>query len=313
VLAGSTMSQIGYMILPAGLGPAGAAFAIFHLLTHGVFKANLFLGAGAVMHSQDGDTDLHQMGALRAAMPWTFLAFACGSLAIIGFPLTAGFYSKEHIIVAAFDKSPILGGMALGGAMVTAFYITRLVMLTFFGEPRWREGTRAHEAPALMIVPMALLGVASLVFGVLLNSRIVAWLEPVVGSPGHVNTSLMPFSWVLVASLVAVATGVLGGVLAYNRGPQPEKNIVMRAGEAELGVPALGNVLAIAGVGVAEATGFVDRYLVDGGQRAGLRLATGLSGLVRNIQNGKVRSYGLIMTLGVVAVLVGVVIVGQVI
>ena len=313
VLAGSTMSQIGYMMLAAGLGPAGAAFAIFHLLTHGAFKANLFLGAGAVMHGMDDDTDMRHFGALRAFMPWTFLAFACGTLAIIGFPLTSGYYSKDHIISAAFDKSPLLGGLALIGAIVTAFYMTRLVMLTFFGDKRWGQGVKPHEAPALMVVPMVLLSLASLVAGALLNSHIVAWLSPVVGEPDHADTSLLSVSMVTVAAFVAIVAGVLLGFVAYRRGPLAETNVFSRAGEAELGVNAAAHGVVVVSDKLADATGFVDHYLVDGGARGGLRLATGFSGWVRAWQNGKVRTYGLIMTFGVVAVLAAIYIAGQVV
>jgi len=312
VLAGSTMSQIGYMMLAAGLGPAGAAFAIFHLLTHGAFKANLFLGAGAVMHGMNDDTNMRRFGGLRAVMPWTFLSFACGTLAIIGFPLTAGYYSKDHIIEAAFDKSPLLGVLALLGAAVTAFYMTRLVILTFFGEKRWGEGVSAHEAPGLMIVPMVLLGLASLIGGAVLNAHIVAWLSPVVGQPDHVSTSLAAVSLVTVGAFVALIVGVGAGWLVYRFGPVAETNVVSRIGEAELGADTVGDVIILAGAGLSDATGFIDHYLVDGGARGALRVATGLSGWVRGWQSGKVRSYGLIIACGVVAVLVAVVLMGQV-
>ena len=103
-LAGSTMSQIGYMMLAAGLGPAGYAFAIFHLLTHGFFKADMFLGAGSVMHGMDDEVDMRTYGALRKVMPITFMTFGCGYLAIIGFPPFAGFWSKDKIIEAALHR-----------------------------------------------------------------------------------------------------------------------------------------------------------------------------------------------------------------
>ncbi|HVK36815.1 MAG TPA: NADH-quinone oxidoreductase subunit L, partial [Microlunatus sp.] len=133
-LAGSTMSQIGYMMLAAGIGPAGYAFAIFHLLTHGFFKANMFLGAGSVMHGMDDDVDMRHYGALSRAMPVTFITFAAGYLAIIGFPFFAGFYSKDHIIEAAFEQSALVGVLAMLGAGVTAFYMTRLMLMTFLGQ-----------------------------------------------------------------------------------------------------------------------------------------------------------------------------------
>src|SRR5215218_9007441 len=167
-LAGSTMSQIGYMILAAGLGPIGYVFAIMHLLTHGFFKAGLFLGAGSVMHAMDDEVDMRRYGGLRAAVPITFATFGLGYLAIIGVPPLAGFFSKDGIIEAALGtgglKGPILGAAAILGAGITAFYMSRVMLMTFFGEKRWAsEASEAtgdkplvhpHEAPAVMTLPM---------------------------------------------------------------------------------------------------------------------------------------------------------------
>ena len=141
------MSQIGYMVLAAGIGPAGYAFAIFHLLTHGAFKANMFLGAGSVMHAMDDDVDMRHYGGLWKYLPLTFWTFAMGYLAIIGFPLTAGYFSKDHIIEVAFGRSLLVGTLALLGAGVTAFYMTRLMLMTFGGGKRWLEGVYPHESP----------------------------------------------------------------------------------------------------------------------------------------------------------------------
>ena len=162
-LAGSTMSQIGYMMLAAGIGPAGYAFAIFHLLTHGFFKANMFLGAGSVMHGMDDDVNMRHYGALSRAMPITFITFAAGYLAIIGFPFFSGFYSKDHIIEAAFEHSTLVGVLAMLGAGVTAFYMTRLMLMTFLGQKRWLAGVHPHESPAVMTVPLIILGFFSFV------------------------------------------------------------------------------------------------------------------------------------------------------
>src|SRR3954454_12887855 len=148
-LAGSTMSQIGYMMLAAGLGVAGYAFAIFHLLTHGFFKANMFLGAGSVMHAMDDDVNMRHYGALRRALPITFLTFSMGYLAIIGFPGFSGFWSKDKIIEVALTQNIVVGQVALLGAGVTGFYMTRLMLMTFFTEKRWSKGVHPHESPAV--------------------------------------------------------------------------------------------------------------------------------------------------------------------
>src|SRR5690606_18544351 len=160
-LAASTMSQIGYMVLAAGLGPAGYAFAIMHLLTHGFFKAGLFLGAGSVMHAMNDEVDMRRYGGLRSVLPITFATFGLGYLAIIGVPPLAGFFSKDAIIEVALAaggvKGVVLGGAALLGAGITAFYMTRVMLLTFFGERRWEPTAQPHESPPVMTVPMILL------------------------------------------------------------------------------------------------------------------------------------------------------------
>ncbi len=160
-LAGSTMSQIGYMILAAGLGPVGYVFAIFHLLTHGIFKALLFLGAGSVMHGMDDDVNMRHYGALRKAMMLTWAVFGIGYLSIIGVPPFAGFWSKDEIIHAAWAEHPVSGVAALVGAGVTAFYMTRMMAMTFYGKARWEDGVHPHESPRWMTVPMIILAIGA--------------------------------------------------------------------------------------------------------------------------------------------------------
>ncbi len=206
-LAASTMSQIGYMVLAAGLGPAGYAFAILHLLTHGFFKAGLFLGSGAVIHAMHEEQDMRHYGGLRSALPVTFATFGLGYLAIIGVPPFAGFFSKDAIIEAALGAGGaggwILGGAALLGAGITAFYMTRVMLLTFFGEKRWAPDAHPHEAPALMTWPMILLAVGSVFSGGLLGwgGTLRHWLEPV--TTFEESSSVAP-SWVISAVAVGV-------------------------------------------------------------------------------------------------------------
>src|SRR3954470_20697860 len=208
VLAASTMSQIGYMMLAAGLGVAGYAFAIFHLLMHGFFKANMFLGAGSVMHAMDDDVDMRHYGALRKAVPITFLTFAMGYLAIIGFPGFSGFWSKDRIIESAFDVNFWAGLAALGGAAITGFYMTRLMILTFLREKRWSEGVHPHESPPVMTVPLIVLAALS-VFGglLLLGDWIVDFLSPVVGTQ-PAESPLIPAPVMSVIIVAVVAVGV---------------------------------------------------------------------------------------------------------
>src|SRR5262249_9686397 len=161
VLAYSTVSQIGYMMLAVGLGPFGYALAIVHLLSHGFFKAGLFLGAGSVMHAMDDEGNIRRLGGLWRHMPITFVTFGLAWLAIIGFPFLSGYYSKDAIIEAAWGlegwQGWLFGGAAVLGAGLTAFYMTRLMIMVFFGEERWRELTsedgrayHPHESPRVM-------------------------------------------------------------------------------------------------------------------------------------------------------------------
>ncbi|NKQ54350.1 NADH-quinone oxidoreductase subunit L [Amycolatopsis sp. K13G38] len=212
-LAASTMSQIGYMMLAAGLGPAGYALAITHLLNHGFFKAGLFLGAGSVMHAMDDEVDMRRYGGLRVVLPATFVTFGAGYLAIIGVPPFAGFFSKDRIIEVAFGAGgPVgwgLGTAALAGAGLTAFYMTRVVLMTFFGERRWAAGVHPHEPPPTMLVPMGVLALGSAGAGVLLwlGGRLVGWLTPVLGEPVEPHTPLPGWVWTVLI-LTVVGAGI---------------------------------------------------------------------------------------------------------
>jgi NADH-quinone oxidoreductase subunit L len=217
-LAASTMSQIGYMVLAAGLGPAGYAFAILHLLTHGFFKAGLFLGSGSIIHAMHEEQDMRHYGGLRSALPITFATFGLGYLAIIGVPPFAGFFSKDAIIEAALGAGGaggwIMGGAALLGAGITAFYMTRVMLMTFFGEKRWADDTHPHEAPALMAWPMILLAVGSVFSGGLLGwgGTLQHWLEPV--TTFEESRPVVP-GWVI--SAVAVGVVAVGFLIALWR------------------------------------------------------------------------------------------------
>lgn len=222
-LAASTMSQIGYMVLAAGLGPAGYAIAIMHLLTHGFFKAGLFLGAGSVMHGMNDETDMRRYGGLRKYMPITFVTFGLGYLAIIGVPPLSGFFSKDPIIETAFGagglKGILLGGAALLGAGITAFYMTRVMLMTFFGERRWLADSHPRESPATMTLPMIVLAVGSVGAGALLaiGGTLEHWLEPVVGA--HEAHHVVP-AWVMtVITMSVIAVGVLVAYRMYGRRP----------------------------------------------------------------------------------------------
>ncbi|BFV57709.1 NADH-quinone oxidoreductase subunit L [Kitasatospora sp. CMC57] len=308
-LAGSTMSQIGYMVLAAGLGPIGYAFAIMHLVTHGFFKAGLFLGAGSVMHGMDDEVNMRHYGGLRKYMPVTFVTFGLGYLAIIGFPGLSGFFSKDLIIEAAFSKGGtegwILGICTLVGAAVTAFYMTRVMIMTFFGEKRWQtddEGhePHPHESPASMTLPMVVLAFGSVFAGGLFafNESFVGWLEPVTGLVhGH---SPLNAATVTVLTSVCVAAGVLLSWLMYGRSPVPVTppvgSALTRAARRDLLQDDFNHaVLVRPGSALAASLVFLDSKAVDGFVNGLAAAIGGISGRLRRVQTGYVRTYALSM------------------
>ncbi|MCB9410846.1 NADH-quinone oxidoreductase subunit L [Mycolicibacterium sp.] len=310
-LAASTMSQIGYMVLAAGLGPAGYAVAILHLLTHGFFKAGLFLGAGSVMHAMSDETDMRRYGELRAVLPITFVTFGLGYLAIIGVPPFAGFFSKDAIIEAAFNagglRGLLLGGATLLGAAITAYYMTRVMLLTFFGTARWTAKIAEkypHESPPVMTAPMIVLAIGSVGAGAVLalGHTLASWLEPVVGT--YEAHHAVP-AWVTtVAALTAVAVGVGIAYRQYaNRrvpqtAPQDVSALTVAARRDLYGDAVNEAVFERGGRQVTRALVTVDDVAVEGAVR-GLAAAVGrVSDGLRGLQTGFARSYALTMLAG---------------
>ncbi|MEI6108892.1 MAG: proton-conducting transporter membrane subunit, partial [Actinomycetes bacterium] len=300
-LAGSTMSQIGYMVLAAGLGPVGYVFAIFHLLTHGMFKAGLFLGAGSVMHGMHDDVNMRHYGALRTMMKITYVTFGLGFLAIIGIPPFAGFWSKDEIIHAAFGQNTFVGAAALLGAGVTAFYMTRMMAMTFFGEARWQDDVHPHESPAVMTIPMMVLAFGS-VFGgmaMLFLGDIEGWLEPVTGfaQPANAisNTILIPIT------LVTVLLGAGYAWLRYGRRPVPvtapaQVSILTRAARADAYGDALNEAVFMRpGQYLTRSLTWFDTKGIDGAIGGLAAAIGGISARARRLQNGYTRSYALTM------------------
>ncbi len=307
-LAASTMSQIGYMVLAAGLGPAGYAVAILHLLTHGFFKAGLFLGAGSVMHAMDEDTDMRRYGGLRTLMPITYATFGLGYLAIIGVPPFAGFFSKDAIIETAFNagglKGVLLGAAALLGAAITAFYMTRVMLLTFFGERRWKPDTHPHESPAVMTWPMIVLAVGSVGAGAVLTlgNTLRDWLEPVVGT--HEAHHVVPVWVTTVLALTAVAVGVLAAWRQYVGRPVPQTapqdvSVLTVAARRDLyGDTINETVFMRGGQQVTKAMVVVDDKAIDGAVDGMASLVGRFSDGLRGLQTGFARSYALSMLAG---------------
>ena len=316
-LAASTMSQIGYMMLAAGLGPVGAAFAIFHLFTHGFFKAGMFLGAGSVMHGMNDSVQMRTYGRLSGAMRITWITFGCGWLAIIGFPLLSGYWSKDAIIESAFIgdgwRPWVFGFVTMIAAGITAFYMSRLFFMTFQGKTaRWPKDAHPHESPLLMTVPMMILAIGSVVLGAALGfmSQLVHWLEPVVGERPDLEPVIAPIA-ITVLTLVLVAAGVGFAWRMYWQQDVPEVaprgSLLTRAARRDLLQDDLNEAVFMRpGQYLTRSLVFVDNKGVDGAVGGLAALVGGLGGRVRRIQTGLVRSYAASMLAGVVILIGGV-------
>ncbi|WP_284305902.1 NADH-quinone oxidoreductase subunit L [Mobilicoccus caccae] len=310
-LAASTMSQIGYMMLAAGLGPVGYAFAIFHLITHGFFKAGMFLGAGSVMHGMNNRVDMRTFGNLSTKMKVTWLTFGLGWLAIIGFPLLSGWWSKDLIIEAAFVgegwRPWVFGMTTLLVAGLTAFYMSRLFFMTFHGKARWLEHDHPHESPATMTVPMIILAVGSLGLGAFLHFvGFTTWLEPVTGHVEH-HEPVLPVIVIQVLVFLLMLAGVAVAWLRYGKAEvpavAPHGSVLTRAARRDLFQDDI-NAGVFMGPTMALARGVSDDKGVDASVVGIGRGVLGLSGVVRQIQNGLVRTYALTMLAGIVLLFV---------
>jgi NADH-quinone oxidoreductase subunit L len=317
ILAFSTVSQLGYMFIGVGLGPIGYVAGMFHLVTHAFFKAQLFLGAGSVMHGNDEDTDIKHFGGLRRAMPITFWTTMAAWAAIIGVPLTAGFYSKDQVLAALFEHGGVgrlawVAGVLTAG--LTAFYMSRYVFLTFFGERRWPEGRHPHESPPSMTVPLIVLALLALVAGFSLSTftgeggRLQSFLEPVLGAPGEHE------SLAAAVGLSAVATGVAaaGAVVAWLLYIRPFDWLALRRRHATAW-RALADGLYVnqvyefftvnmGGAFAAFLARNVDQRGIDGAVNGVAELVGNAARSGRRLQSGLVRSYALAVLGGAVLI-----------
>jgi NADH-quinone oxidoreductase subunit L len=323
-LAASTMSQIGYMILAAGLGPIGYVFAIMHLLTHGFFKASMFLGAGSVMHGMNDEVNMRKFGNLRKFMPITFVTFGLGYLAIIGIPPFAGFYSKDGIIETAFNaggtKGLILGGATLLGAAITAFYMSRVMILTFTSKARWDDNAHPHESPALMWVPIAILSFGSVASGFLFTrgEALANWLNPVFGEHGehheeHMFEPIVVSAMALTAVVIGVAIALKKYQFAEVAGTAPENvSIFTRWARRDLGQDAFNEAVFMRpGLALTEFAEQVDVTVIDGAVRGVGSIAVGSGSALRKSQTGFARSYATLILIGSIVLLAGIWVVTQ--
>jgi NADH-quinone oxidoreductase subunit L len=310
VLAYSTISQLGYMVMAVGVTAFTAG--LFHLMTHAFFKALLFLGAGAVIHALAGEQDMADMGGLKPRMPVTFWTMVVAWAAISGlFPLS-GFWSKDEILEATFAHGTyyvILWGVALAAALLTAFYMTRLMMLTFLGEPRWPDGVEPHEAPTVMTIPLVVLAVFAAIAGIFNTPwrlGLEHFLEPSFEGVTQQQPPDAPLPLVLavVAGVVAL-TGIFLAWMRYRATLPDEDEGYWKSAVNGYGVDALyGRLVVAPGKAVAEWTaGVLDQGVIDGvvnGVGRGVRsFGESLSGA----QTGWVRWYGAVMAAGALIVL----------
>ena len=322
-LAASTMSQIGYMTLAAGLGPVGYAFAIMHLLTHGFFKAGMFLGAGSVMHGMNDQVNMRKYGALRKFMPITFVTFGLGYLAILGVPPFAGFYSKDMIIETAFNaggiKGILLGSATLLGAGITAFYMSRVMILTFTGTKRWDEDAHPHESPWLMWLPMAILAIGSVSSGYLLSrgDALVNWLHPLFDHHEEHEHHLLEPIVVSGLALTMVAIGVAIAFFKYSRQEvaaiAPENvSVLTKIARQDLMQDRFNEAVFMRpGQQLTQVLVKTDEAVIDGTVRAVGQLAMSSSSLLRGLQSGFVRSYAALIFVGAALLIAGIWVVVQ--
>ena len=318
VLAYSTVSQLGYMFLAVGSGAYVAA--IFHMVTHAFFKALLFLGSGSVIHGMHHEQDMRKMGALRKVMPITGFTFIIGWLAIAGVPPFAGFWSKDEILLYVYANNRFLYVIGLLTALLTAYYMTRQVIMVFFGKARWNDHSAdhgahgdftPHESPRIMLMPLVVLAVLSVIGGFmqLPFSKdlhfLEHWLAPVVEeSEAHIGeTWAYQNKYVLLGVAVLIAAiGIFAAIAVYAKGkPKPvEPRVLEQAWFYDAGAAKL-----IGGPGAAafNAVAWADAKVVDGAVNGTGTLVRRVATTVRKTQSGFVRGYAAIVAIGVVALL----------
>ena len=311
VLAYSTVSQLGYMFLAVGSGAYTAA--IFHMITHAFFKALLFLGSGAVIHNMHHEQDMRRMGALRKLMPVTAATFIVGWLAIAGVPPFAGFWSKDDILLAAYDKSPVLWALGLITALLTAYYMTRQVIMVFYGEARWHDAHEEHgahgdfephESPTIMLIPLVVLAVLSVVGGAINlpfnahTERLTSWLEPVLGVHES-DTAKLPFALIAVAiALLGIAASIM--IYSKHKAKPVEPQFLAEGWYYDAAVSGFMGGPGRAGF---NAIAWFDANIVDGAVNGIAHVVRGTAQRFRTVQSGNVRNYAAAIGVGVVLLL----------
>jgi NADH-quinone oxidoreductase subunit L len=318
VLAYSTVSQLGYMFLAVGSGAYVAA--IFHMVTHAFFKALLFLGSGSVIHGMHHEQDMRRMGALRKLMPVTAITFIIGWLAIAGVPPFAGFWSKDEILLYVYANNRGLYVVGLVTALLTAYYMTRQVIMVFYGEAKWKDHAHdhgahgdfePHESPKIMLFPLVVLAVLSVIGGAMQlpfskNLHFLEhWLAPVVEESEadiHKTWAYENKYVLLVIAILIAATGIAAAFAVYakKKAKAIEPRVLEQAWFYDAGAAKL-----IGGPGRAtfNAVAWADTHIVDGAVNGTATLVRNVAGQVRKSQSGFTRLYAALMAVGAVALL----------
>ena len=318
VLAYSTVSQLGYMFLAVGSGAYVAA--IFHMVTHAFFKALLFLGSGSVIHGMHHEQDMRRMGALRKLMPVTAITFIIGWLAIAGVPPFAGFWSKDEILLYVYANNRGLYVVGLITALLTAYYMTRQVIMVFYGEAKWKDHAHdhgahgdfePHESPKIMLIPLIVLSVLSVIGGAMqlpFTKKLhflEHWLAPVVEE----SEADIHHTWayenkyvLLVIAVLIAATGIAAAFAVYakKKAKAIEPRVLEQAWFYDAGAAKL-----VGGPGRAafNAVAWADSHIVDGAVNGTATLVRGIASQVRKSQSGFTRVYAALMAVGAVALL----------
>ena len=312
VLAYSTVSQLGYMFLAIGSGAYVAA--IFHVITHAFFKGLLFLGAGSVIHGLGDEQDMRRMGALRAAMPITAVTFIVGWLAIAGVPPLSGFWSKDEILLAAWEQpdiGPLLWIVGLITALLTAYYMSRQTFLVFFGGQRWDDDAHPHESPATMTLPLVLLAGAAAIGGIINLPLVGDWLvlehflEPVLAHEHHFKSEtwqklLFAFVAVLVA-LIGITIAALAWLRSRISTDRLEPALLENAFYVD---SSISTFVGGPGTKAFEAAATADRRFVDGAVNGVARLVRMIGEAIRPLQSGYLRHYASGVAIGAIILVV---------
>ncbi|MBQ29464.1 MAG: NADH-quinone oxidoreductase subunit L [Acidimicrobiaceae bacterium] len=312
VLAYSTISQLGYMFLAIGSGAYVAA--IFHVITHAFFKALLFLGSGSVIHGMGDEQDMRKMGALRLAMPITAATFIAGWLAIAGVPPFAGFWSKDEILLAAWEQKnigPLLWFVGLITALLTAYYMSRQVFLVFFGDQRWDEEAHPHESSWTMTTPLCILAGAAIIGGAINLPLVKDWLvlehflEPVFNHPHQFSSGTITKVALAVISVCAGLAGISIAVLSWLTRRIPTDRLEPEFLENAMHVDST-YARVVGGIGTTgfQAAADIDKQIVDGAVNGVGKLTMRMAQFIRPAQSGYIRNYAIGVAVGALAIVV---------